>query len=94
MEKSALRSEGPSYTFRPDNLRAITARFMTFSQEFSRHFKVTTRYVVDESRSYLSGLLMKAPRKNMERMEEYVESCDYESTQHFISEHRGTTVKL
>jgi SRSO17 transposase len=29
---------------------------------------------------------MKAPRKNMERMEEYVKECDYESTQHFISE--------
>jgi len=86
MENSALRSEGPSYSFRPDNLRAITARFMTYCQEYSHHFKVTTRYVVDESRSYLSGLLMKAPRKNMERMEEYVESCDYESTQHFISE--------
>ncbi len=29
---------------------------------------------------------MKAPRKNIERMEEYVEGCDYESAQHFISE--------
>jgi SRSO17 transposase len=86
MGMSALRSKGPSYTFCPDNLRAIGARFMSFCQEYSHHFKVATHSVVNESRAYLSGLVMKSPRKNIERMEEYVESCNYESTQHFISE--------
>jgi SRSO17 transposase len=86
MNVSALQSKGPSYSFQPSGLRAIAARFLSMCQVYSAHFHTTTRSVVDEARSYLSGLLMKAPRKNIERMGEYVEHCDYESTQHFISE--------
>jgi SRSO17 transposase len=82
----ASQSKGPRYSFQPLNLRAIAARFMCMCQDFSKHFRVGNRDVSNEARVYLSGLVMKAPRKNIERMEEYVEGSDYECTQHFVSE--------
>ena len=80
MDVSVLRSKGPSYSFQPAGLLAVTARFILTCKDYSRHFDVGYRCVSDEARSYLCGLLMKAPRKNIERMGEYVENCDYEST--------------
>lgn len=89
----ASQSKGPRYSFRPDNLRAVAARFYAMCKDYSSHFRVGTRDVSEEARGYLSGLVMEAPRKNIERMEEYIPGPDYESRQHFVSEspwcHRG-----
>ena len=89
----ASQTKGPRYSFRPSNLRVVAARFVHMCQDYRQHFRVGNRDVSDEARAYLSGLVMKAPRKNIERMEEYVEGSDYQCTQHFVSEspwcHRG-----
>lgn len=61
-------------------------RLLTFTDGFRDLFENGKRDVVAQSSDYLSGLLMKAPRKNMERIEEYVGSCSYESMQYFLSE--------
>ena len=82
----ASQSKGPRYSFRPSNLRAVAARFVRMCQSYNKYFRVGNRDVSHEARSYLSGLVMKAPRKNIERMEEYVKGADYECTQHFVSE--------
>lgn len=86
MGASASQTQGPGYSFRPAKLRVVAARFERICQDFSRHFVVATQSVLPEARAYLCGLLMKAPRKNMERMEEYVAECTYENLQHFLSE--------
>ena len=67
-------------------MRALACRFVEFTSDFSTYFDVARRNVSGQARSYLTGLLMKAPRKNMERMEEYVEGCDYQSQQQFLSD--------
>ncbi len=56
------------------------------ADDYRSCFETETRSVSEHARAYLSGLLMKAPRKNMERIEEYVEGCAYESMQHFLSD--------
>ena len=59
---------------------------MDFCQDFSSYFKAARHTVSGKARCYLSGLLMKAQRKNMERMEEYVEDYEYQSLQQFVSD--------
>lgn len=59
---------------------------MDFCEDFSSYFQAARHNVSAKARCYLSGLLMKAQRKNMERMEEYVEDYDYQSLQQFISD--------
>ncbi len=59
---------------------------MSFCDDYSSFFKAARLNVSAKARSYLSGLLMKAQRKNMERMEEYVEDYDYQSLQQFVSD--------
>jgi SRSO17 transposase len=59
-------------------------RFQNFSKRFDVHFRRWTRSRAAQARQYLQGL-MQAPRKNMERMEEVVPDCDYQSLQHFLS---------
>ena len=86
MGLSVSPKKGPDYSFHPNCLRAIAARFMTICQCYSSHFRVGRKDVSNQAKAYLCGLVMKAPRKNIERMEEYVQGCDYESSQHFISE--------
>jgi SRSO17 transposase len=60
-------------------------RFQNFSKRFERHFWRWTRSVAAQAQQYLQGL-MQARRKNMERMEEVVPDCDYQSLQHFLSD--------
>lgn len=86
MDLSVSSKKGPGYSFNPSCLRALSARLMVICQQYSKHFKVGRKDVSSQARTYLCGLLMKASRKNIERMEEYVQGCDYESMQHFISE--------
>jgi len=59
---------------------------MEFASDYRRYFDVARRNVGDKARRYLTGLLMKAPHKNMERMEEYVEEYEYQSQQQFLSD--------
>jgi SRSO17 transposase len=60
-------------------------RFQSFSERFEAHFRRWTRSVAPQSQQYLQGL-MQARRKNLERMEEVVPDCDYQSLHHFLSE--------
>jgi SRSO17 transposase len=64
----------------------LTDRFSDFCDVYSSYFDVFTNNVVPQARCYIAGLLMKAPRKNMERMEEYVHDCEYESIQQFLTD--------
>jgi SRSO17 transposase len=68
------------------SLRRIASRFMKFTQTYSHHFNVAHQNVSDKARAYTTGLVAKASRKNMERMEEYVEDCEYQSLQQFLSD--------
>jgi SRSO17 transposase len=61
------------------------SRFQSFAKRFEVHFRRWTRSVAPQAQQYLQGL-MQASRKNMERMEEVVPGCDYQSLQHFVSE--------
>jgi SRSO17 transposase len=60
-------------------------RFQQFGKRFEAHFRRWTRSVAAQAQKYLQGL-MQARRKNMERMEEVVPDCDYQSLQHFVSD--------
>lgn len=59
-------------------------RFFNFIQGCSLHFERGTRSVGERAKQYIQGLFQ-ANRKNMERMEEVVPDCDYQSLQHFLS---------
>jgi SRSO17 transposase len=59
-------------------------RFGHFIQGYSPHFQRGTRSVGEQAEQYVQGLFQ-ASRKNMERMEEAVPDCDYQSLQHFLS---------
>jgi len=59
---------------------------MDFANDYRDYFNVARRNVSDQARKYLNGLLVQAPRKNIERMEEYVEQFDYQSQQQFLSD--------
>ena len=59
---------------------------MSFWDSYRGYFCVARHNVSDKARGYLAGLMMKAPRKNMERMEEYVECYDYQAQQQFLSD--------
>jgi SRSO17 transposase len=60
-------------------------RFQKFTERFATHFQRGTRSVVLQAQMYLQGL-MQARRKNMERMEEVVPNCEYQSLHHFVSD--------
>lgn len=60
---------------------------MNFTDDFSCYFNVYRHNVGKHARNYLAGLLMKVPRKNMERICEVVEGGgQYADYQHFISD--------
>lgn len=59
---------------------------MDFCDDYSGFFRAARHSLVDKARCYMAGLLMKAQRKNMERMEEYVEDYAYENQQQFLSD--------
>jgi SRSO17 transposase len=68
------------------DFRKLTSRFVNFCTVYTSYFDVFSDNVSAQARCYLSGLLMKAPRKNMERMEEYVDECDYQKIQQFLTD--------
>ena len=59
---------------------------MSFCQDYSRFFRAARHNLSLQARNYTAGLLMKAQRKNMERMEEYVAEYDYQAQQQFLSD--------
>ena len=59
---------------------------MNFCASFSGFFQAARHDLSPKARCYVAGLVMKAPRKNMERMEEYVEDYDYQAQQQFLSD--------
>jgi SRSO17 transposase len=59
---------------------------MNFCESFSGCFQAARHNLSSKARCYVAGLVMKAPRKNMERMEEYVEDYDYQAQQQFLSD--------
>lgn len=65
-------------------------RFQKFTERFAAHFQRWTRSAFPQAQQYLQGL-MQAHRKNMERMEEVVPDCDYQSLHHFVSESEWDT---
>ena len=69
----------------PSRFEEMGQRFEQFTERFATHFQRGTRSVVSQAQKYLQGL-MQARRKNMERMEEVVPDCDYQSLHHFVSE--------
>jgi len=60
------------------------SRFQKFGKRFEAHFRRWTRSMAAQAQQYLQGL-MQASRKNMERMEEVVPECEYQSLHHFLS---------
>lgn len=75
-------------------LGEMVPRFMEFCDSYCDYFNVHHRNQSGYAKKYLSGLIMKAPRKNMERMDEYVVGGSYESYQAFISESPWDYTKL
>ena len=59
-------------------------RLSNFIQGYSPHFQRGTRSVGEQAEHYVQGLFQ-ASRKNMERMDEAVPDCNYQSLQHFLS---------
>lgn len=64
----------------------LASDFMSFCEDYSPFFRAARHDLSDKARAYLGGLLMKAERKNMERMEEYVPDYDYQGQQQFLSD--------
>lgn len=60
-------------------------RFCDFEERYEVHFERGTRSVSSQAQQYMQGL-MQADRKNMERMEEVVPDCNYQSLHHFLSD--------
>lgn len=54
------------------DFRELSRRFTDFAKVYTPFFDAFSDNVSAQARCYLSGLLMKSPRKNMERMEETV----------------------
>jgi len=59
---------------------------MKFCGDYSGFFRAARHDLSLQARNYTAGLVMKAPRKNMERMEEYVAQYDYQAQQQFLSD--------
>jgi SRSO17 transposase len=59
---------------------------MGFVDNYRSYFAAARHNSASKARCYLAGLLMKAPRKNMERMEEYVAEYEYQAQQQFLSD--------
>jgi SRSO17 transposase len=92
------RGMGEAPTSSHDPFVALAERFMKFCADFSGFFQAARHDLSSKARCYTAGLVMKAPRKNMERMEEYVENYDYQAQQQFLSDspwdHRPLVAKV
>jgi SRSO17 transposase len=64
----------------------MARRFMEFCNVFSRHFIVRGKDISPHARTYLSGLLGTARRKNIGRIEEDVSASNYQGMQQLLSD--------
>ena len=82
-QKKGFSATGPDCKV----IGGMADRFMDFCDSYTGFFDVY-RYnnVSEHAKNYLAGLLMKAPRKKMERINEYVAGGNYQSYQNFISD--------
>jgi SRSO17 transposase len=64
----------------------MAGRFVEFCNVFAHHFQYYGRDSTHHARSYLSGLLGTARRKNIGRIEEDVAESNYQGMQQFISD--------
>lgn len=64
----------------------LADRLVTFAVNFAHHFKSTTGDVSAHAQDYITGLLSKTQRKNIERMNENTGNTDYQNIQYMISE--------
>ena len=68
------------------------SRFQSFTKRVGEHFRRGTRSAVLQAQMYLQGLMQAGRKsKNMERMEEVVPDCSYQSLHHFVSESEWDT---
>jgi SRSO17 transposase len=67
-------------------VRALAGRFVPFCRMFEQHFQVYRKDMAGHARHYLSGLLGRSGRKNLQGIEENVAESDYEGLQHFLSD--------
>ena len=71
---------------------------MTFCDDYRQYFTAARHNLCAKARCYVAGLLMQAPRKNLERMEEYVAESEYQAQQQFLSDspwdHAALTVRV
>ena len=63
----------------------MSARFMSFCEAYSSHFIDRGRNSVEHARRYVSGLLGRQRRKNMETICWDVEGADYQGLEQFVS---------
>jgi len=63
----------------------MASRFMNFCEDYSEHFVARGRNSVDHARGYMSGLLGRQRRKNMETISWDVDRSDYQGIEQFIS---------
>lgn len=64
----------------------MSEHLVTFVHSFSGCFKTKTDDGADYAKLYLQGLVTQAPRKNMERIDEHLDSRCYQNVQQFISD--------
>jgi SRSO17 transposase len=84
--REVLRQKKGVFDLFCQDVRGISKRFGAFCDMFSLYFNVPGHDVSHQARCYISGLCMEEPRKNMERMEEYIPDCDYQATQQFLTD--------
>lgn len=68
------------------DVQGCTKRFEDFTQVIAEVFKTRTRDSREQARAYLSGLLSRIERKNMERMCESLEEVKHQDMQQFLSD--------
>jgi SRSO17 transposase len=64
----------------------MAGRFSEFCSVFEHHFIIRGKDVIHHARHYLSGLLGRQGRKNMEQIEADVADSNYQGMQQFISD--------
>jgi SRSO17 transposase len=84
--REVLRQKKGVFELFCQDVRGISNRFGAFCDMYSSYFNVPGHDVSHQARCYVSGLCMEEPRKNMERMEEYIPDCDYQATQQFLTD--------
>jgi SRSO17 transposase len=86
MKNREVRQKKGVFDLFCQDVRGIGKRFTGFCDMYSSYFNVPGHDVSHQARCYVSGLCMEEPRKNMERMEEYIPDCDYQATQQFLTD--------